>query len=286
MSTLPLELRPATDRTKRTKVEDGAYVGSISDIARKQLSLPRWRQHTDTERILLQDLQESNISIDKVSQFSIQPTEFQYVFDKVENYNRWFETNKEVQSYNELISKLNIDFESSLWIDGIQHEVRFREKDLPEIMEYLEELNGLLPGHHDEVEARRKMVALFDRTKEELDAEEANVELSEAGELFDCVILNDAILMTEILPVQMTSLYVRIKDKTREAIKNTKQKILDAAFLECYKRSANQPEASFHKQKAAIKVCKEAIDQYLDVMDQTELARSVIIRGFPGAGKT
>eukprot|EP00957_Ditylum_brightwellii_P107205 8180005-Ditylum_brightwellii.AAC.1 len=51
-------------------------------------------------------------------------------------------------------------------------------------MEWLEELNGLLTGHHNEVEARRKMVVLFDRMKEVLDAEEANVELSDENREF------------------------------------------------------------------------------------------------------
>eukprot|EP00957_Ditylum_brightwellii_P203544 15335109-Ditylum_brightwellii.AAC.1 len=73
---------------------------------------------------------------------------------------------------------------TNLGIDRLQHVVRFREKALPEIMEWLEELNGLLPGHHAEVEARRNMAVLFYMMKEVLDAEEANVELSDENREF------------------------------------------------------------------------------------------------------
>eukprot|EP00957_Ditylum_brightwellii_P100531 7663371-Ditylum_brightwellii.AAC.1 len=92
-------------------------------------------------------------------------------------------------------------------------------------------------------------------------------------------------------PVQLTALFVSTDDKTREALRYVKEKILNAAFIEvgntvascqipekelllmaskevpidwdaelCYERSVNQPESLFHKQTVAIKVCKDAID--------------------------
>ena len=137
--------------------------------------------------MILQDIEESKISIDKISQFSIRPTEFCYVFDKVEIYYRWFETvENTVLSCNEMLVKLSINMECSMWIDGLQRIVKFREAALPEIYKWLEDLQHSLPGHQDEVVAISEMGSLFDRIKEVFDMVESECELDEEDNIFLC----------------------------------------------------------------------------------------------------
>eukprot|EP00957_Ditylum_brightwellii_P193364 14723020-Ditylum_brightwellii.AAC.2 len=101
------------NRKKKKKVKDGSYVGNISDMVHKRLALATWCQHTDTENLLLEDIVQSNISIDKISQFLICPPEFCYVFDRVEASFRWFEIEKEATSADGMLEELNDELELS-----------------------------------------------------------------------------------------------------------------------------------------------------------------------------
>ena len=48
--------------------EDGSYVGIILDNIRRALNLPEWRQHTQPEILLLDEMMLLAISISKINQ--------------------------------------------------------------------------------------------------------------------------------------------------------------------------------------------------------------------------
>ena len=56
--------------------------------------------------------------------------------------------------------------------------------------------------------------------------------------------------------------------------------------LENFCQGDNQIVESYNEQRQAIQLCKNAIDDYLNVNKQTVLTKSIAIRGHPGAGKT
>lgn len=56
--------------------------------------------------------------------------------------------------------------------------------------------------------------------------------------------------------------------------------------IDSFQKSDNQSELSFQEQKLALKICKQAIDYYLNIFDQYKYTKNIGIRGFPGSGKT
>ena len=72
-------------------VNDGTYTLSVSNHIRScKVNLPQWRQHTANELLTFDDLKQTKLSIDKISQFSLRPPEFRSTIDMVGNYFRWF----------------------------------------------------------------------------------------------------------------------------------------------------------------------------------------------------
>ena len=90
--TMPLELRAGVvlDTNSNEEDEDGEYITSASDSIRQSLQLDKWRQHTPNQILIMDDLKMSNVSIDKVTQFSMRPPEFIGIIDSVRDYFRWF----------------------------------------------------------------------------------------------------------------------------------------------------------------------------------------------------
>ena len=126
ISTMPLELRAGVQiDTDANDLEDGAYVGSISDHVRQSLGLPAWRQHTANELLMLDDLKLSKVSIDKISQFSLRPPEFRSTIDMVGHYYRWFYITTKTKIKDTVMeSKLSVTLSESIWIDGLQRQVQ------------------------------------------------------------------------------------------------------------------------------------------------------------------
>ena len=140
ITTTPLELRPGIEiQNGSTKfVTDEADTGIISNQVRQELGLEEFRQHSETELVLLEDLKQSKVSIDRISEFGIRPPELRLTFNSVGNYFRWFKVTKRKMKRDEMMERINISLHESLWVDGMQRCVRVRERALEEIKDYLE----------------------------------------------------------------------------------------------------------------------------------------------------
>lgn len=140
--TMPLESRPAVKINSNVEQdEDRQYqTSTIDNMRRNILQLDGWRQHSENQTLVLDDVKLSKISIDKVTQFSLRPPEFLKVFDQLGNYYRWFEIQPTKVPKDKLDGKINESFLNSCWIDGLQRQVKVRRKALPEIMEWFQKI--------------------------------------------------------------------------------------------------------------------------------------------------
>ena len=202
VQTCPLELRAAVERTyKKTNgrnddVQDGAYAGGaiMSQIIRQEKDFPEKRLHSETECLMLQSAVNSTLSIDKITKFSIRPPELKGIVRNPCNYFRWFKMETSVISDTLLRDDetlLNIDMFQSCWIDGMQHAVRVRKKAIPEVIQYIQQLNQPM----DEVTNNmaiifKKMQNLLqtddDSDHEHNDEDAAFLEFAKANWIFDC----------------------------------------------------------------------------------------------------
>ena len=157
--TIPLELRAGTDKVKSQSLpDDGADAGVLSDIVRKDMINDEWRHHSDSERLILEDIKMSKISIDKITQFSIRPPELRYLIDQTGNYFRWFKIIPQQLKEDDLREELSDDLLSSSWIDGMQRIVKLRCKAIPELIDYI---NNKMKHHDKEATHIKPMIDLF-----------------------------------------------------------------------------------------------------------------------------
>ena len=93
VTTMPLELRAGDERIESDitqDVQDGVYLCAAVDTFRRSVGLDEWRQHSVSQKLILDDLKLSKISVDKVTRFGLRSPEFLYIFDKLGDYYRWF----------------------------------------------------------------------------------------------------------------------------------------------------------------------------------------------------
>ena len=62
--TMPLELRAGVDKGCK-EISDSSKSDIISDIIRKDIIDFEWRHHTDSERLIMSDIEKCNLTIDK-----------------------------------------------------------------------------------------------------------------------------------------------------------------------------------------------------------------------------
>ena len=67
---------------------DEVQIGSVLSNIRLCKELPNWRQHTESEMLIYEDLTKSNVSIDKITLFSLQPPELRKIVSKTIKYFR------------------------------------------------------------------------------------------------------------------------------------------------------------------------------------------------------
>ena len=123
--TLPLEFRTGYECTKnkqfyRKESAGSPYIkndGLNSDFLcreiRHDLEFEEWRLHTDQEIMILQGVIGSNISLDKISLFSLRPPELRSLIDQPGLYFRWFHMKKKplpYKSMENLLDKVLDDF--------------------------------------------------------------------------------------------------------------------------------------------------------------------------------
>ena len=95
----------------------------VSQVVRKEKSLPEWRQLRDNEVLVLEGALTSSVSVDKVTQFSVRPPELRSLFNKVEHYVRWFKVGTTELNFDAMIEIIDEDMCKSCWIDGMQRQV-------------------------------------------------------------------------------------------------------------------------------------------------------------------
>ena len=156
--TVPMELRAGVDKGSKDTSES-CKEGNLPDIIHREIITDEWRQHTDTENLILDDIKRSNISTDKISQFSVRPPELRYIIDQVGNYYRWFKILPKKLDEDKIRNKLSNNVYSSSWIDGMQRLVLLRKKAIPELHDYI--VNKM--HHHDrENEHIQVMIQFFE----------------------------------------------------------------------------------------------------------------------------
>ena len=137
-----------------------------------------------------------------------------------------------------------------------------------------------------------------------------------AADLFDSVIIRDEILISNLPPVQLASLFLDIETTNITYQENNKSNIIDAAMKELgettqvqciippkddlmnakkesplnwnavssFTKNNIQSDESFEEQKVAIEYCCRACDTYCILSNK--FTKCTGIRGFPGSGKT
>ena len=375
---------------------------------------------TENELLVVHDVNTSKISIDKISLFSLRPSELRSLFDQVGNYFRWFHIDYNRMQEEEVRDLLHPNLMSSSWIDSLGYQIKLRKKAINEVSSFLNSLNieqdrpehemitifdtihniyssdnndhnidedvvnhitshlvynddeeEHLPipvfsyirptmgtqfilhillslGHfsteldlilHPSIRESLRYAKLIgpnndDESLQRYSNELLSLFISEqliyfpntrqlidswiisAGELFDEVIIHDRIPISNMPPVQQTTLFSSIEEKKVEYVRSAKIEVVSAALCELndakdrcsiplkeelimatkgnpfewdaltqLQKSPNQPEESFVEQKLAIQVCVDAINKYCNPLSST-FVKNVTIRGFAGCGKS
>ena len=140
-----------------------------------------------------------------------------------------------------------------------------------------------------------------------------------AADLFDSIIIHNELSISDMPPVQLSSLFGNSEEAMKAHIQSLKGTFIDAIhkelgittldacnvpsktdLLDATKSSPLNWNAvenfvqndqiqsleSFEEQHASIKLCCQQIDKYVNMSDQSTFTKCVGIRGFPGSGKT
>ena len=138
----------------------------------------------------------------------------------------------------------------------------------------------------------------------------------QAAELFDSVIIDNELTISDLPAVQQSELFKEINDKNSEFLDRVKPNVIDASLkelgqatiencnvptkdelmlatkqdtvswdpVEKFSINEGQPRQSFEEQKLAISLCKESIDRYLNFSNR--FFKCTGICGSAGSGKT
>lgn len=164
--TIPLELRSGVRIEKKRQAKDGVHIGSLTDDIRRTKGVEEWRQHRENELLMIDDLQNSKISIDNITLFSLRPPELREIIKKPGQYFRWFQVRKRVMKGQHVSDLLNFDVNKSAWIDGLQHQVFMRKKAAHEVMIHINSMEINDPNG-----PRAIMVDIFQQIQIELESE-------------------------------------------------------------------------------------------------------------------
>jgi hypothetical protein len=138
----------------------------------------------------------------------------------------------------------------------------------------------------------------------------------QAAEIFDSVIIDNELTTVDLPAVQQSILFNEINEKNQSFLRDVKSKVIDAALkelgqetiensqiptknelmtltkdnpmewdpVENFTQNHGQPTQSYTEQKIAVKLCKDATDNYLRF--DTSFVKCTGIRGAAGSGKT
>ena len=106
---------------------------------RKEYNLPEWRQYNGSELRIIKDLLYSNVTIDKVTRFSIRPPEIKVWCKSIEQYYRWFHISESPLKFEELQKCFTVNLTKSKWIDGLGFQIKIYDAVLDEIGIYMKQ---------------------------------------------------------------------------------------------------------------------------------------------------
>lgn len=165
--TVPLELRPRIKiSTDKGTDENGNVVrrSGIDEFRSDTFPERHWRNHTEHQRMIINDVKLSGVSVDKVTQFSLRPPELLKIFDHLEGYYRWFHISPKKVATSDLDKVISDSFESSSWIDGLQRQVRVRKKALKEVKKWMDEIVVIDNiDLQDETDPRCQVIHIFEK---------------------------------------------------------------------------------------------------------------------------
>ena len=150
VSTLPLEFRAGTEKKGDKSVNNGMRTNvhnTVDDSARSDnfvagrvrmqiVGLPVWRLHTESERLTFESVDTCELSVDKVSKFSLRPCEFRKAFAQMREFYRFCEYVGKCKE-EKMLDSVCVDIKKTLFIDGLMNQIKVREEALDEVLEYL-----------------------------------------------------------------------------------------------------------------------------------------------------
>ena len=115
------------------------------EIREHHLRLPRHRLFTRSQKIVLESVNNTPFSTDKVTVFSLRPPELLFV-NKLRPYFRWFKREK-LSGKRENISVrfLKNDVRESTWVDGENYAIRLRPSAVSEFSAFVQESSAANP---------------------------------------------------------------------------------------------------------------------------------------------
>ena len=156
------DMRKGVQDNDYNRIEDGAHRDNFESNRLRSLipGLPEWRKHTPSECLTFESVEASNMSIDKVSLFSLRPCEFRKSFPQMRQYFRFHEYvgKIKVDQFNSLIKS---DIKFSHFIDGLMNQIKVREEALPEVIKYLHDEIGGTELNDENFEAIQTVAVLF-----------------------------------------------------------------------------------------------------------------------------
>ena len=160
ISTLPLETRCLRQISTDEEVNDGIFVESEACFIRaNRTNLPEWRKHSMNEKLLLNDLKQSKMGYDKVIQFSLRPLELKPIIEKIGQYYRWFHIEMKKKLNGEKMNEgIRDELKETLWIDGLQRQVKLRKNALKEVYEWLSTIDI---ENNPQVQGQAEVIQLF-----------------------------------------------------------------------------------------------------------------------------
>ena len=106
-------------------------------VRSSELKLPAFRQFTPNQLILIEDVQSSHLSADKVTVFGLRPPELLFV-EQIKLYFCWFVRTKLTRKLSVSVHSayLKKNFSGSFWIDALGYRVRLRSTAIEEFVQF------------------------------------------------------------------------------------------------------------------------------------------------------
>ena len=155
------------ERYQRMAGNNTLHFVIMSDYVRYDMSFAPWRLFTPSQVLLINDNFSSEVTVSKVTVFSVRPPELRDLFPTLTNYFRWFHRKKcrDANKFETMSLRLNENLNKSEWVDGFGYTVRLRTEALDEVGQYM---HNTVPGlkrqpNREIIELVDRIIALYHR---------------------------------------------------------------------------------------------------------------------------